>query len=220
MFNLPDQCLDFVSGRSFLEMKTAVIAGTHCYSFGGRVDLSEHFAMLRSEFAGRTELEFYHAMLVVLLRRKIETEINRERFFAIWRIEQDFLVNNLDSRWLVSAADTIIDHGQSEVDRAFALAATVFMNTLKLYETERHASDWASVPYRPISSRVALFDGMSAFMIGQGDMISNLYARARETCDSGGVGAMIFLELLGRANKHDTVFLRFRNAHENARTLW
>jgi hypothetical protein len=82
----------------------------------------------------------------VLLRRRIDLETNLARTRMLWRSEAPFLVAKLDSRWLVSACDTIIDHWHEPEERALALAGTLFANTIKLYETERWAAGHAGMP--------------------------------------------------------------------------
>ncbi len=144
----------------------------------------------------------------------------------MWRAECAFLTERLDTRWLISACDTIIDLSDNSADVATAYAGSLFMNTIKLYETEILASGGA-VPsndgrqsYRAIEGRVPLFDGMSAFVIGRGDMIANLYERATRVCRGETPAQMILAELLKRANENNTVFRRFAEVHLNGDTLW
>lgn len=208
-------------------LKRDTIAGSESvYSFGRADDLDEHIDLVRREFSGRSHLEFFHAVLTILIRRAIDTAASAELFRSMWRAECAFLTERLDTRWLISACDTIIDLSDNSADVAAAYAGSLFMNTIKLYETEILASGGA-VPsndgpqsYRAIEGRVPLFDGMSAFVIGRGDMIANLYERARRVCRGETPAQMILAELLKRANENNTVFRRFAEVHLNKETIW
>lgn len=215
--------IEELMASSLAEMKTRLVEGSQkTYSYGGLRDLSEHMEMLRREFAGSPELGLYHAALTVLIRRGIDLEANITKVQILWRNEGEFLCRNLDSRWLVSACDTIIDHWPDSSERALAMAGSLFTNTLKLYETERWSTGQYSArpEYRELSGRIPLHDGLSAFTIGQGDMIANLHRRVQSFLRDGSAAALILNELLKRASTHDTVYRRFRSVHKNAATLW
>jgi hypothetical protein len=205
-------------------VKAAVVPGEpRVYSFGVNPDLALQAEALRREFAGQSELLLYHAILMMLLRRRIDLEANLARTRMVWRSEAPFLVANLDSRWLVSACDTIIDHWHEPEEKALALAGTLFANTIKLYETERWATGRYGEPLPATAQRaerVALHDGMSAFMIGTGDMIGNLHKRMEAVTAAGGIAAQIVGELVRRASAHDTIFKRLRDVHSNPHSLW
>lgn len=142
-------------------------------------------------------------------------------FRRIWAEEGEFLCSRLDSRWLVSACDTIIDHFEERDEVATAVAGTLFMNTVKLYETERLVQQPARGFEEVLGAdrRVTLFDGMAAFLVGRGDMVRNMLDRVTRGADSP-IASPILKELIRRANTHDTVFKRFRDLHTNPRTLW
>ncbi len=193
-------------------------------SFGRKTDLSAHLQMLKLEFAGKSELELYHAAVIVLLRRGIDQANNARRFFELWSREKDFLLEKLDTRWLVSACDTIIDFSSDKVEIGFACAGTIIANLVKLYETEIRALkpffESQRLEYSQEAGRIELFDGLCAFVIGKGDMVYNLQCRVRRACPSEGVSPRILLELVSRMNKHDTVLSRFRRVHLDSQTTW
>jgi hypothetical protein len=220
----PVELTDRLHSTSLAGLKAAVVPGEpRVYSFGVIPDLALQAEALRREFAGQSELLLYHAILMVLLRRRIDLETNLARTRMLWGSEAPFLVAKLDSRWLVSACDTIIDHWHEPEERALALAGTLFANTIKLYETERWATGHAGMklPFgQPRAERVALHDGMSAFMIGTGDMIGNLHKRMEAVTAASGIAAQIVGELVRRASAHDTIFKRLRDVHSNPHSLW
>ncbi|SIS97210.1 polysaccharide pyruvyl transferase family protein [Paracoccus saliphilus] len=185
-------------------------------------DISSHLATLREEFSTKSELLFYHAALICLMRRGIESTQAYECFQAIWSEENDFLRRELDSRWLVSACDTFADHAQDPADRALAMIGVTLVNTVKLYETE----NWAigirgrTHDYRAVMSQNQLFDGVFAFGIGGGDMMYYMQKRLSTIAGKEHIVSVILSELFSRIHAHDTVFRRLRNMHHVKNTLW
>jgi hypothetical protein len=209
--------------QSFAALRSRVVeGGAAVYSRGKKKDLDEHLEMIRQEFVGRSELELHHAVLIVLVRRGIDLQHNLQRLRALWEQEAGYLCARLDGRWLVSACDTIMDHWSEGEERALAAAASILGNTIKLYETERWALGMGrpAGDYAPIQERVALPDGMSAFVIGRGDMVANLHRRLQSLARRKSPAAAILLELLYRASEQDTVYGRFRRVHRKAETAW
>lgn len=92
-------------------LKRELVAGVEKNpSFGWKSDIEEHIKMLATEFVGEPKILLYHAILVVLIRRKIELHANIAKFNELWQSESAFLTAHLNSRWLVSACDTFVDY--------------------------------------------------------------------------------------------------------------
>ena len=214
---------DYLAMESRDQLKLRVVQGEkQTYSYGLNPDLQQHIQMITCEFVGKTQLELYHALLMVMIRRGINLPLNIRRANELWTFESDFLCRNLDSRWLVSACDTIMDFWPEGTERALAAAGALFTCTLKLYETERWATDQRETTpkYKPINHRIQLHDGLSAFGIGSGDMVANLHRRIRALCSNKTPAAKFLLELLARASKFETVFKRFLEVHREESTNW
>ena len=106
--------------------------------FGARrPDFFEHMNELRSEFLDRSELLFIHAGCVVALRTTPRGRPFPATLSAPMAEGAGFLLHELSLRWLVSACDTLIDHGETPLQRAVALSGSLLANTMKLAETER-----------------------------------------------------------------------------------
>lgn len=166
--------------------------------------------MLQIEFAGATALEWEHARAIVLLRRGVQRRRSLARFRRFWFWHGAFLAERLNSRWLVSAADTFVDHPRSAGEQATALAAVVLANTVKLYESERHLlghSGTEPLPTTPGDPQ-PLFDGLTTYLVGRGDLLRNLEARIAAVNRRGGPSNLILVELLRRLQRHDTIFSR------------
>lgn len=195
------------------------------YTHGADKDISQHLHNLRAEFAGQVELLYYHAQLIVLIRREYQVAEQFALFERLWDAESDFLLQHLNTRWLVSAADTFADYSHDDSIRSLALAASLLVNTIKLQETERylqtaeHLSDDPSRQQQLQTGRIALFDGTSAFAVGTDDTLRNLRWRLEAVSKLNPMG-QVLLELFQRLQLHDTVYQRFRQRHTRAKTAW
>lgn len=207
-------------------MKTTTIdAGSKVWTRGSNKSLSTHFEDLRREFHGQLELVFHHAKLIVLIRREAELRKHFELFTSLWETEEAFLLKHLDTRWLLAAVDTFVDHDDDPVVRSLGMAAICLVNSIKLAETERVLCESKTLPLSPErvaeiqTRRVALFDGTSGFTVGTDDTLRHMRWRldnVRDLCITG----RILGELFDRMQEHDTVYARFRAAHTRQRTSW
>jgi len=106
------------------------------------------------------------------------------------------------------------------------MSASLLINTIKLYETERlahghwHNPAGLANPSFEWESRFDLFDGVSAYRIGKGDMIKNLLTRVRSIQHYSEFASPIMNELLLRINRSDTIYSRLRAVHANKASLW
>ena len=195
------------------------------YTHGSENNIQSHLANLRNEFNGKTELEYYHAELNVFLRRGIKPKETFKKLSSLWDNEADFLLENLNTRWLISAADSFIDQDDNPLSRAFAYSAVCLVNSCKLCETERFVSNAYSYVYEPNKleqlrkERVALFDGTSAFTIGTCDTLRNMRWRL-DSMESKLASFKILQEIFNRINTYDTVYKRMAKLHTNKNTIW
>jgi hypothetical protein len=217
--------MDLPAG-GYAALKTAVVPDVEVvHARKPRSGVVDHFDYVQKSFAGRTEIEFYHAKLIVLIRREIELADNLRRFEDLWAAEADHLLNVLDTRWLISAADTFMDYGRDAETKALSLAASLFLNTVKLVETERiiqgtrAATDDPDLVASVTDADVTLFDGVTAFRVGRGDMIHNLYLRMQRIGGQS-VAGRILITVFDRMRDHDTLYARFAARHTRERTAW
>jgi hypothetical protein len=177
--------------------------------FSRKTDFFEHMNEIRSEFIGRCELLHAHAGLVVALRRRLRIDHFRPLFLRMWREEGDFLRANLSLRWLVSTGDTLVDHGETPGQRALAMACVLFVNTIKLHESERHIHGLRDVQLDVARSAGGfLFDGLTCFSFSDGDMIANMEGRSRRLVDEDDIAGPLLEEVLRRVAAGPTVFRR------------
>lgn len=195
----------------FAWLKACVLdEGPAAPAIGCLADVEAHLAMLRRELSGQSVLLYYHNWLIVHLRRGTD---GYDQFQALWQAEHAYLVHHLSLRWLVSACDTIADLSPDAAQRATALCGALLANTVKLYETERHftpalqgAPEHAALrgPFHPRP----LFDGMTTFAIGSGDLIDNMQRRVDKISAASDISGKILTEITTRLKTADTIYRR------------
>lgn len=210
---LSDEPLDFD------RLRNEVVGGlAYAPSFGAFKDLQQHIDMLEQEFAGQSHLKLVHSVLIVLIRREIETKSVYRHFCRLWAEHGDILLDMLDTRWLVSACDTICDHAPDPCEKQIGILVNLFVNTLKLAETERLMSGLSQAEPERITGRMPLFEGMTAFMPGRGNMIANMVQRLDRTLQPDLLAGRIGREVISRTLSADTVFQRL--AQMQTRNIW
>jgi hypothetical protein len=177
------------------------------------------FEELRKSFEGGTELCYFHAKLIVLLRRGIDVSANWTTFSSLWEEESEYLCRTLNSRWLISALDTYADYGNS-LQQARALIQVAFFNVIRLAETERAvtgAHNLQNLAKRDGLERGELWDGITIYNLRHGDMIWNMLERIRRTLALDPIFSAIFEALLEKALRHDTLIFRVNQLSEHSR---
>jgi hypothetical protein len=209
---------------SALKSKLIKEGETH-YTHGSSKDIQTHISSLREEFSGQSELLYYHAQLIVYIRREFKVKENVAAFEALWETELDYLLKHLNTRWLVSAADTFVDHSNDPLAKSMAMNVITLVNTIKLHETERYLqcgetnSDDSKRRNTLQSERVALPDGMSAFAVGTDDTLRNMRWRLEEVSKLHFLGKML-IEVFNRLQNQESVYKRFRDRHTRKKTSW
>jgi len=207
-------------------LKNSIIQGSKkIYTHGSSNNLSEHLESLRDEFIGDSELCYVVARTIVLIRRESQTKENYKTLETLLMKEGDFLLRNLNLRWLISISDTISEHSSCSESRALALCATILGNTVKIYETERYLEKNNHSKEDPErlrilqSERVPLMGGMSGFCIGTDDTLRNMRFRMNTVCEGNPIGKLL-LEIFTRIQYEDTGYGRLKKRHTRSRTSW
>jgi len=211
----------------FTNQKQIIVYGDEVkYTHGSSNDLDEHFETLKSEFAGQTELCYTHAKIIVLIRRDFEAQKHFTIFEKLWQQEKDFLLNNLNTRWLISAADTFADYSNDDSTKSLSVACSCLLNTVKIQESERFitnaqdcADDQEKMTKLDNEERFALFDGTSVFKFGTDDTLRNMRWRIDKMAKIN-IAGEILLEIFKRLQKFDTVYKRSKQRHTRSKTSW
>jgi hypothetical protein len=211
----------------FFQQKQITIGGGEIrYTHGSSNDLVEHFSELRGEFVGQSELCYTHAKIIVLIRRDFEEKNHFKLFEQLWTEEKDYLLKNLNTRWLISATDTFADLSDDDSIKALSVACSCLLNTVKMQESERfitnaHTSidDKEKMARLDNEERISLFDGTSVFKVGTDDTLRNMRWRIDKAAKINTAGA-ILLEIFLRLQEYDTVFKRLKDRHKRNKTGW
>lgn len=220
--------------KSLDEMKTTIITEAMCDTIAltnkpRTNDLQAHLDNLKHQFIGRSELCFYHATLVVLLRRAYKIEDTFAEFEQLWSLEIDYLLQHLSLRWLISACDTFVDHSKDTTRAAILMNVTTLMNTLRVYETKQFLQTDSESPSSPLNeekievlyqSDLPLYEGLTYFRIGTDDTLKNMRSRYEKFGSSDKLAATMLLSIFDKLQINDSAFATMRLLHKNERSQW
>lgn len=182
-----------------------------------RVEKKRH--MLLGELQGHCELTLLHGLLISHLRKHTYPDGAPALFLRLWAKEEDWLLANLPTRWLISAIITFADHGQTEADRNLAARMNMLFSLMKIYEAERAFS--GKPPQEPFRTqdrnKSPLPMGMKDFSVLRGDLEANLLAPLWRDAEHAPATGNLTRHLLNTLNTDDgTVFRRFAQMREKA----
>ncbi|RUA05735.1 MAG: hypothetical protein DSY43_03805 [Gammaproteobacteria bacterium] len=196
------------------------------YTHGSANDTKTHFNALKQEFAGQSELLLTHAKIIVLIRREFEVKNHFKLFEKLWQQEKDFLLKNLNTRWLIATTDTFADYSDDDAVKGLSIACVCLLNTVKMQESERfltNAKNNQDDKDKQIcldnEERFSLFDGTSVFKFGTDDTLRNMRWRLDKVAKMN-IAGEILLEIFKRLQKFDTIYNRAKNRHTRDKTGW
>ena len=209
-----------------LQKKQIITGDNIVYTHGSPNSIEQHFKDLKSEFIGQSELCYTHAKIIVLIRRESKAKKNYKLFEQLWQKEKDFLLKNLNTRWLISAADTFADYSNDDAVISLSAACSCLLNTVKMQESERfitNAQDCLDnqekIGKLDNGERFALFDGTSVFKFGTDDTLRNMRWRINKVAKLN-IAGEILLEIFKRLQKYDTIYKRSKDRHTRNKTGW
>lgn len=211
--DVPSADVDF-KGLALIPLPTQVLPRPEGLS---RTDKKRH--MLLGELTGQSELAMLHAMLVSHLRKHSYPDGAPALFLRLWAEEEAWLLENLPTRWLISAVITFADHGQTEADRNLAARMNMLFSLMKIYEAERAFSGKAPQNAFRTQDRnkSPLPMGMKDFSVLQGDLEAHLLAPLWRDAETAPAIGNLTRHLLTKLNQDDgTVFRRFAIMRERA----
>ncbi|HBH34560.1 MAG TPA: hypothetical protein DDW38_08575 [Psychrobacter sp.] len=190
-------------------------------------DLSAHLNKVKTEFIDKPEICFYHATLIVLLRRGYKSKETYKEFEKLWETESDFLLSNLSLRWIVSACDTFVDHSPNPLRSAIFLNVSTLINTLKIYETEKFLRGFEAID--DINEKnvealylkhLDLYQGLTYFRIGTDDTLKNMRARYEAFKDLDQLATSILLFVFEQIQNSQTAFSLMKSLHKDEKSKW
>ncbi len=219
--------LSSLIATDFKSQKKQIIPGDKVtYTHGSSNSVEEHFKALRGEFTGQSELCYTHAKIIVFIRRGFEVDNHFKLFEQLWVEEKEFLLENLNTRWLIAATDTFADYSSNDAIKSLSTACVCLLNTVKLQESERFLTnadqckdDKEKQNRLDSEERFALFDGTSVFKFGTDDTLRNMRWRIDKAAKLN-VAGEILLEIFKRLQKFDTIYKRTKDRHVRNKTGW
>lgn len=168
--------------------------------------------MLLGELVGHSELALLHGLLVSHLRKHTYPDEAPALFLRLWAEQENWLLDTLPTRWLISAVITFAEHGETEADRNLAARMNMLFSLMKIFEAERCFSGKApQEPFRVKDrNKSPLPLGMKDFSVLNGDLEAHLLAPLwRDAKHAPAIGNLV-RHLLNILNEDDgTVFRRF-----------
>ena len=138
-------------------------------------------ALIQEEFLGQPELWALHAMCIAILRRRSPPPEAKQLFMRIWTEQGGTLARDLPVRWLISAATTFADHGETIDQRLGGQGLMMLFDLIKLHDSERRHSGQKNSDGFPRSRSGPKPDelgfGLEPYSLPNGDLDMNMLAR-------------------------------------------
>lgn len=180
-------------------------------------DVDQHMEALRREFAGRPLVCLELVRHIVQLRRQIEIEKNWAALKLLLEKYQDVLMEEMDTRWLLSICDTYADFG-TELERSGAMIIVACVNLIKLADTERLMLCRDEVDAAKIAAQTKepqpLYDGVTTYLFKTGDMPANMFARINNTLRSSPMLHRIWSTIFQRLQHSENLLSRIAKHHQ------
>lgn len=220
------------SKKSIDEMKSTLITKAMCDPTAltdkpKTIDLSAHLENLKHHFIGQSELCFYHATLIVLLRRGYKVDETFSEFENLWTTETDYLLQHLCLRWIISACDTFVNHAPNPTRKAIFMNASTLVNTLKVYESQQFLYDDGTPrlinpkqKQKFIEGDQTLYDGLTYFRMGNDDTLHNMRRRYKQFGQLDPLAGRILLNVFDRLQYLDSAFALAKSLHGDSSIWW
>jgi len=186
---------------------------------GRAARLHVHFQRLQPEFAGRPYLALLCACTIVCLRRDAGDRRALTLFRRMLAETGPELAAAMNSRWLASICDTVVDTADNDTDRAAGMIGSVFVSTLKLAETEirlyHPPRPWP--PQARLRAGGEIGDGLQTLFTPTSGDIDNILTRIERGLQIASPLRPILTALFDRALAQDSFLSRMVSLSGQAR---
>lgn len=181
----------------------------------GKTDARRKLHALELEFDGGNALHLLHALTIALLRRRDASEEARQLYLRLWREQGQFLADTLTVRWMISAATTFGDHGDTIEQRLGGQGLSILFDLIKLHDSERRQSgrpnDNGFPRVRGARPRDGLAFDMDPYSLENGDLDMNMLARLWRLAETDPVLRPLGFRMLRLVmSDRKTIFARLR----------
>lgn len=155
-----------------------IITGSPAKNLNRLDNTEENIKRVRSEFVGKPEVCHELVKLIIYLRRNIDTESNSEKFFDLWEKYSEVLLKELDTRWLLSVVDTVIDVGD-DLEAAVAMNISQCVNQCNIHTSLLVNCVDGRLDGNKLRQELKFptWDGMITIDVPHGDMLHNMMVR-------------------------------------------
>ena len=158
-----------------------IITGNPAKNLNRLQDAEQNIQAVKAEFVGKPLVCHELIKTIIYLRRKIDMADNTPRFFDLWENYHETLLKELDTRWLLSVVDTVIDIGD-DLEAAVAMNISQCINQCNIH---------TSLLINCVDGRLdggklqremkaPTWDGMITVDVPTGDMVHNMMNRMDE----------------------------------------
>jgi len=158
-----------------------IITGNPAKNLNRLQDAEQNIQAVKAEFVGKPLVCHELIKTIIYLRRKIDMVNNTPRFFDLWENYHETLLKELDTRWLLSVVDTVIDIGD-DLEAAVAMNISQCINQCNIH---------TSLLINCVDGRLdggklqremkaPTWDGMITVDVPTGDMVHNMMNRMDE----------------------------------------
>lgn len=183
------------------------------------VTAAQKLDQLSAELAGQPMLVTVHALVIAASRRQDPPALAQRLFLDMWRVKSAVLLQNLDTRWALSALITFRIFGENEVQRLTAAELDVLFSMTKLYESERLFSGVSpdQLFRRSRAIKVAMPLGLEPYSLSRGDLDRNLLGRLWLNAEQDPVLRPLACRLLNEVNREKGSVFRRLNVMKRLR---
>ncbi len=161
-----------------MDPKLEIINGTPAKNLNRAQNVDQNILQVRSEFVGKPEVCHELVKLIIYLRRDIDVDNNRELFFQLWEKYHETLLKELDTRWLLSVVDTVIDVGD-DLESAVAMNISQCINQCNIHTSLLINCVDGRLDANKLQRelKAPTWDGMITIDVPNGDMVHNMMVR-------------------------------------------
>ena len=158
-----------------------IITGKPAKNLNRLQDAEQNIQAVKAEFVNKPLVCHELIKHIIYLRRGVDTEANTERFFELWETYHETLLKELDTRWLLSVVDTVIEIGD-DLEAAVAMNISQCVNQCNIHTSLLINCVDGRLDANKLQRemKAPTWDGMITVDVPTGDMVHNMMTRMDE----------------------------------------
>jgi len=158
-----------------------IITGNPAKNLNRLQDVEKNIQAVKAEFVGKPLVCHELVKTIIYLRRQIDMADNTPRFFDLWENYHETLLKELDTRWLLSVVDTVIEIGD-DLEAAVAMNISQCINQCNIHTSLLINCVDGRLDANKLQRemKAPTWDGMITVDVPTGDMVHNMMTRMDE----------------------------------------